>query len=63
MSTIPRSLGLTHIELEFLHSQNALLTQQLDDYTSSTLDAVSQSFENGLDQAKHFHHPLTLSRE
>lgn len=53
----------SHKEIQLLHSQNALLTQQLVDCMCSSLEEVSKSFENSLDQVHYFHHPLTLSRE
>lgn len=57
LCTARSSLGSAHKELELSQSQNASLTQQLDDCTISTLKAISQSFENALDQVEHFHHP------
>lgn len=63
LSILQSSMGDTNKELKILHSQSALLTQHLVDCTSSTLEAISQSFENALDQVKYFHIPLTLSME
>lgn len=63
LCTARSSLGSTHKELELSRSQNASLTQQLNDCTISTLEAASQSFQNILDQVEHFHHPLTVSKE
>lgn len=52
-----------HKEINFLHSQNDLLTQQLIDCMSSTLKVILLSFENDLDQVEYFHYPFKLSRE
>lgn len=52
-----------HKEINFLHSQNDSLTQQLIDCISSTLKVILLSFENDLDQIEYFHYPVKLSRE
>lgn len=57
------SHGDSHKEIQFLFSLDALLARQLTNYTSFTVEAVSQSFENVMDEVEYFHHPLTLSRE
>lgn len=40
------ALDSTQKELEFIHSQNAYLTQKLKECTSIGLGAVKESFEN-----------------
>lgn len=63
MTSIQCSLSSIQGKLESLRLHNASLTQNLDDCTSYTLKAVSQSFENDLQQVEHFHRPLVVSRE
>lgn len=57
------NLWNSHKEMKLLHSQNALLNQQLADSMSSSLETVLKSFENALNLVEYFHHPLILSRE
>lgn len=63
LASIMGSLTSTQGELESFLPHNTSLTQELVDYTSSTIEAVSQSFENALQQVEHFHYPLTISWE
>lgn len=48
MATVWGSLTYAQKETEPLRPRNSLLTKQLADCTSATLDVVSQSFENAL---------------
>lgn len=57
------ALYSTYEELEFLHGQNPSLTQELKEYASKSLWAFIDSIENMLQQVKHFHSPLVISRE
>lgn len=50
-------------ELEFLHGQNASLTQKWKQCSSSSIVEVIESFENALQQVEHFHLLLIISRE
>lgn len=63
LSILGSNVRASHKKFELLCSQNVLLTQHLAESTSFTLEAVSKSFENVLDQVEYFHHPLTLFRE
>lgn len=63
LSILWSNVRASHKKFKLLCSQNVLLSQHLAESTSFTLEAVSKSFENVLDQVEYFHHPLTLFRE
>lgn len=63
LTSTQSSLLVVQRDLDALHLMNASLAQCLTECSIARLMATSESFENVLQQVKHFHHPLHILRE
>lgn len=57
------SLSTVQEYLENLHLENASLAWSLSESSTSSVTAISESFESVLQQVENFHPPLRISRE